>query len=437
MFHTTYSILVAPLSFCMLHQLKRAIPPRFWPRLWYHYAKGYLHAAKAKHPARSMTVIGVTGTDGKTTTSSMIYHCLNHVGKKAGLLATTHFAWANHYEINETHKTSMSPGKLNHYLNQIKDAGMEYLVLESSSHALDQGRLVGIPIHTAVITNLSHEHLDYHRTMEKYRRAKSKLFRHAKHGVIFGDDPFLAPLKNYPRQTQTFGKRPHNDLYFDAVQTTPAGISFTVHYQNKTYDFTLPLFGAHNALNAIAAVAACQSVGVSIETCRDALRTFTGVAGRMEKVSTDLPFTVLIDYAVTPQAFTALFEAARPIDSGRLIAVFGACGDRDQLKRPITGKIANQLCDAVIITDEEPYYEDAKQIRDMIFSGIPKDTTKEIYVIADRTEAIRKALSIAKPHDVITVSGMGDQTSMVIGSQLIPWSDRETIKTIAKEIANQ
>lgn len=421
----------------MLHQLKRAIPPRFWPRLWYHYAKGYLHAAKANYPARHMTVIGITGTDGKTTTSSMIYHCLNHAHKKVGLLATTHFAWADHYEINETHKTSMSPGKLNHYLNQIKDAGMEYLVLESSSHALDQGRLVGIPIHTAVITNLSHEHLDYHRTMEKYRKAKGKLFRHAKHGVIFGDDPFLAPLKNYPRQTQTFGKQSHNDLYFDTVQTTPAGINFTVHYQNKTYDFTLPLFGAHNALNAIACVAACQSVGVSIETCCDALKTFTGVAGRMEKVPTDLPFTVLIDYAVTPQAFTALFEAARPIDSGRLIAVFGACGDRDQLKRPITGKIANQLCDAVIITDEEPYYEDAKQIRDMIFSGIPKDTTKEIYVIADRTEAIRKALAIAKPHDIITVSGMGDQTSMVIGSELIPWSDRETIKTLAKEIANQ
>lgn len=437
MFRTTYSILVESLYFCMLHQLKRAIPPRFWPRLWYHYAKGYLHAAKAKYPARHMTVIGVTGTDGKTTTSSMIYHCLNHAGKKVGLLATTHFAWADHYEINETHKTSMSPGKLNHYLNQIKDAGMEYLVLESSSHALDQGRLVGIPIHTAVITNLSHEHLDYHRTMEKYRKAKGKLFRHAKHGVIFGDDPFLASLKHYPSQTQTFGKQSHNDLYFDTVQTTPAGISFTVNYQSKTYDFTLPLFGAHNALNAIACVAACQSVGVSIETCRDALRTFTGVAGRMEKVATDLPFTVLIDYAVTPQAFTALFEAARPIDSGRLIAVFGACGDRDQLKRPITGKIANQLCDAVIITDEEPYYEDAKQIRDMIFSGIPKDTTKEIYVIADRTEAIRKALSIAKPHDIITVSGMGDQTSMVIGSQLIPWSDRETIKTLAKEIANQ
>jgi UDP-N-acetylmuramyl-tripeptide synthetase len=375
-----------------------------------------------------MTVIGITGTDGKTTTSSMIYHFLKKQGIKAGLLTTTHFAWEDYEETNETHKTSLPPAQLNSYLKKMQTAGVTHLVLEVSSHALDQGRLAGIPIFTAVLTNLSHEHLDYHKTMEKYRQAKGILLKKAKNIVIHGDDPFLIPLYDSNKPVLTFGFNADNNILITGPVTTPNGIETGLRFQQKHLTLKLPLFGEHNALNAAACLGACASLGISSEQTLAALESFAGVAGRMERVDIGRPVTVLVDYAVTPQAFQALFKAARQIDKGKLIAVFGACGDRDQAKRPILGKIASEMCDIVIITDEEPYFEDPDTIRQMIAAGIPFGTKSQIFNIPDRKAAINKALELAQDHDVITVSGMGNQTSMVIKDQIVPWSDREEIK---------
>ncbi len=413
----------------MFSKFKRIIPARLLPRLWYHRFKGKYYARQAGYPAKDMTVIAVTGTDGKTTTCSMLFHCLKKAGKKVGMLTTTTFAWNDIEEINETHKTSLSPKQLNYYLARMKHDGVKYLILEASSHALDQGRLADIPLHTAVLTNLAHEHLDYHRSMKKYRAAKSLLLKNAQYAVINGDDPFLEPLYNLSEHpTLTFGQANKNDLVIQKTITTPSGVEADISLNEQTLTINIPTFGTHNASNAAACLLACETIGIDPKIVSEYLKTFPGVPGRMEKVEINKPFTVIVDYAVTPQAFKALFETARQIDSGKLIAVFGACGDRDREKRPILGKIASELCDKVIITDEEPYHEDPAEIRGMINSGIPEQLRAKAEIVADRKKAIAHALQIAEPHDVITVSGMGNQTSMVIGDEKIPWSDRETIK---------
>lgn len=416
----------------MLGKLKRFIPLRFAPRLWYHRLKGKYYARKFNYPAKGMTVIAVTGTDGKTTTCSMIFHCLKKSHEKVGMLTTTTFAWNDIEEINETHKTSLAPKDLNRYLLKMKNDGIKYLVLEASSHALDQGRLASIPIHTAVITNLSHEHLDYHRTMENYRTAKSLLFKKADYGIINGDDPFLEPLYGLTKhEALTFGQDSSNDLVILKTQTTPQGVQADINLLKEKSALEIPLFGAHNIFNAAACLLALQTVGIQAKDAAEHLKTFKGVPGRMEKIEINRPYTAIVDYAVTPQAFKAMFETARQIDSGKLIAVFGSCGDRDQEKRPILGKIAAEMCDKVIITDEEPYHENPAAIRKMIALGIPESLKNKVEIIADRKKAIAYALKIAEPHDVITVSGMGNQTSMVIGDKKIPWSDRETIKDLS------
>ncbi len=418
----------------MLTRLKRLIPYRFWPRLIYHRMKGKYYAKKTKYPANKMVVIGVTGTDGKTTTSQMIFHCLKYAGKKAGMLTTTTFAWNDQIETNETHKTSLSPKALNHYLEKFQINGVGYLVLESSSHALDQGRLAGIPIHTAVITNLSHEHLDYHLTMEKYREAKAILFRKSKFGVVNGDDPFLEPLTHISAESFTFGIENTNDIYYTDLTTNIFGLEATIYFHGQPYHVVIPMFGEYNILNAIACISACTTVGLTVEQCVAALSTFHGVPGRMEKIELGTDYTVLIDYTMTPQAYRIALSAVKKIDSGRLIAVFGACGDRDQAKRPVIGKITGELCDVVIVTDDEPYFEDPQQIREMIVQGVESKNKDKVTVIDDRREAIKHALKIAKPHDIIMIMGMGNETSRVIKDKTIPWSEREVIKAEADKI---
>ncbi|MBI4836284.1 MAG: UDP-N-acetylmuramoyl-L-alanyl-D-glutamate--2,6-diaminopimelate ligase [Candidatus Abawacabacteria bacterium] len=415
----------------MLSFLKRLIPARFLPRLWYHRIKGAHYAKKYGHPARNMIVIGVTGTDGKTTTASMIYHVLKSQGIHAGMLTTTHFAWGNHHEVNETHKTSLSPGQLNSYLKKMEKEGITHLVLEVSSHALDQGRLAGIPIHTGVVTNLSHEHLDYHKTMEHYRDTKGKLIKKAQNIVVAGDDPFLAPLYSHRNNVITFGKMNTNHITIGKTETIATGIRTFFTIADQSLPCELKVFGDHNMLNAAACLGACIHLGLDPSKILEGLKDFPGVAGRMEKVDIGKPITVLVDYTVTPQAFQTLFKTARNIDTGKLIAVFGSCGDRDQAKRPIIGKLASELCDVVIITDEEPYFEDPDSIRQMIAAGIPLDSKATVYQIANRRAGIKKALEIAQPHDIITVCGMGNQTSMVIKDKHIPWSDRDVIKELA------
>ncbi len=416
----------------MFSRLKRSIPARFLPRLWYHRSKGKYYARMAGYPAKDMTVIAVTGTDGKTTTCAMLFHCLRKAGKKVGMLTTTSFTWNDIEEINETHKTSLSPKQLNHYLARMKHDGVKYLILEASSHALDQGRLADIPLHTAVLTNLSHEHLDYHKSMKKYRAAKSLLFKNAKYAVINGDDPFLEPLyKLAEHPVLTFGQESKNDLLIQKTVTNPNGVQAEISINDQSLSVAIPLFGVHNIFNAAACILACETIGMESKTVTEYLKSFPGVPGRMEKVAINKPYSVIVDYAVTPQAFKALFETARQIDSGKLIAVFGACGDRDQAKRPLLGQIASELCDLVIITDEEPYHEDPAEIRKMIALGVPENLKAKAEIIADRKKAIAHALKIAQPHDVITVSGMGNQTSMVIGDEKIPWSDRAVIRELA------
>ena len=427
-----FTLYLCYLNFVMINHIKRLIPNRFWPRLLYHRLKGSHFAKKSQYPAKSMQVIGITGTDGKTTTSQMIFHCLRYADKKTGMLTTTTFAWNNHTETNETHKTSLSPKALNHYLLQMQQDGVETLVLEASSHALDQGRLAGIPIHTAVITNLSHEHLDYHHTMEKYRSAKAILFRQSKYAVVNGDDPFLAPLTQYTKDTLTFGSQNANDVFFTDLATNTNGLEATIHFRDQQFPIFIPMFGEYNILNAIACISACITVGLTVKQCIEALSTFHGVPGRMEKIDIAKDYTVLIDYTITPQAFRIALPAVRKIDSGRLIAVFGACGDRDKEKRPVIGRIASELCDLVIVTDDEPYFEDPIQIREMIKQGVPEKFKEKIITIDDRREAIKHALKIAQPHDVIIVMGMGNETSRVVKGKTIEWSERDVIKEEAE-----
>lgn len=432
----------------MLSSLKKLIPLDFPLRIWYHQMTGYFAALVFGFPARKMIVIGVTGTNGKTTVTHLITQLLSNVHRNVGMASTVGFQIGETYIQNTTHKTTMGRFSLQKMLAGMRDKKCETLVLECSSHALSQGRLNGIPFSTGVFTNLSREHLDYHRTMERYFKEKEKLFKKisnqkkSKKRVIVTniDDEYGARLLKHDADI-TIGISLNADnestetmdvITAKDIKNTPNGLQFTLCYHGQNIPIESPLLGDYNVYNLLLASGVAIAHGVSLDVVKLNLNSFKGILGRLEKVGkTSTDATVYIDYAVTPDSFEVLFRALRPLTIGDLIAVFGACGDRDSGKRPDLGTIAANLCDKVVVTTEEPYTEDPESIIDMIWEGV-KETNKELnknaFRITDREEAIKFALTHAGQGDVIVITGMGDQTSMTVGNKHVHWSDREIIK---------
>ncbi len=410
----------------MRHIISKLLPQRM--KNFFHLAEAVAASWYFGRPSRGLVIIGVTGTNGKTTTSTLIARILEEDGKKVALASTISFRIAGVERVNSSKFTTLSGRRLQGFLRSAADAGCTHVVLEVSSHALDQQRVSGISYEVAVITNVTREHLDYHRTMEEYRRAKRRLFDNAKKAVVNLDmwEPefFLAGAREKRTYSTVDSKA---DLYAEGLEIALSGSTFTV----SGVPFRVAIPGKFNVENALAAIAATSAIGVPLEVTARAIEKVKLVPGRMDSVENRLGAHIFIDYAVTPDSLDKLYGLASSMRAtgAKIVSVFGACGERDRGKRPIMGEIVSSNADVVILTNEDPYHEDPERILDEVEKGITgKEQGTDYFRIPDRREAIRKALSILAPGDILLVTGKGAEETMAVGDERLSWNDRKVIE---------
>lgn len=394
---------------------------------FYHLLQAVVACVSFGFPGKKLYVIGVTGTNGKTTTSQFIARILAASGKKVALASTINFQIGERVWVNSSKFTTLSAWKLQKFLRQAVAEQCAYAVIETSSHALDQNRVWGIPYEIAVMTNVTREHLDYHGTMERYREAKCRLFQRAKKAVVNLDMEEPAYFCGTGEKALTYStKNPQAHLLASDVTLDFKGTEFTA----DGVRFHLQIPGLFNIENALAALGVARLLEVSFETAQEALASVVGVPGRMELVPNHINADILIDYAVTPDAFEKLYASVLPlkIPGSKIIHVFGACGDRDRGKRPQMGEIASSYADIVILTNEDPYHEDGERIIDEIEQGVTKKKDKDYFRIFDRRQAIRKALSLAEIGDIVLITGKGAEETMAFGDDRLPWKERQVIE---------
>lgn len=411
-----------------MYKLKQLIPQNI--KNLYHLALAILANIAYGFPSWGIRVIGITGTNGKTTTVQMITKILEEAGRKVAMASTINFRINGVEEKNLSHYTTKSSFAVQKFIKKALDARCEYLVLETSSHSIDQYRVWGIDYHTAVITNVTREHLDYHKTMESYRKVKLKLFEKVKTAVVNLDmENYEAFLNTQAENKVTYSlKNLKADVLAKNIQFNKNGSQFIV---NNT-QFNLNLLGNFNIENALAATCVGLSENINLETISKALEKIEGVPGRMEHIKNNRKLDIIVDFALTPDALDKLYSFLsknKKHNDSKIIAVFGSCGERDRGKRPMMGEIVSQYADLVIVTNDEPYHEDPNEIIEEIVKGIKnKKENESFWKIIDRREAIKKALEIAKSGDIIVVTGMGAEESMVVGDEKIPWNDRQVIE---------
>ena len=381
-------------------------------------------------PASEMTMIAVTGTNGKTTTTYLLKHLIETaVKEKVGLVGTNGNLIGDEFFPSE--RTTPESLELQKLFRQMADAGCKYVVMEVSSHSLALSRVDGILFDTAIFTNLTQDHLDFHKTMEGYAKTKAKLFSMCKVGCINMDDEWSEfMLKNAKCEVMTFSaEKTDADLTANDLRFAADGVRFCALYQGDLQRTDLKIPGKFSVYNALGVIAAGLSIGISLEDCCRSMSDASGVKGRMEVVPTDGDYTILIDYAHTPDALENVLKALREVSKGRIVALFGCGGDRDRTKRPIMGRIAAENADFCVITSDNPRTEDPASIIEDILEGIQGDKLKYAprEVIEDRPTAIRWAIDNHKPGDVIVLCGKGHETYQIIGHEEHHLDEREVI----------
>jgi UDP-N-acetylmuramoyl-L-alanyl-D-glutamate--2,6-diaminopimelate ligase len=390
------------------------------------------------HPANALTVIGVTGTNGKTTTTTMIACVLDAAGLRNALLGTVEMKLGPDRQRNPNHQTTPESLHVQRFLRQAVEAGCTHAVLEATSHGLSMHRLDALPVDVAVFTNISHEHLDYHKTFDAYLAAKQMLFARlnaaperdgTRWAVVNAHDPYADVfLAAAPDATAlTYG------IDIDKASVTartmielPEHIVFTLHIPDGAAAVQLQTLGTYNVLNALAAAAVGYSQGIGAETIASGLAAFRDVAGHLERIEMGQPYRVIVDFAHTPVACEALFSLLRRTTQGRLAVVFGSAGERDAEKRPMQGEIAARYADYAIFTNEDPRFEDAEQILREIAAGAERHGWREgteFQCIADRATAIAAAFDWAAPGDTVALVGKGHENSIIIGADAHPWDE--------------
>ena len=399
----------------------------------YHVGKAGIYAAVNGFPGRKITVIGVTGTNGKTTTSFMIWKMLNNAGRKTGVMTTVGWGVDTIHEQME-HMTTVDVKLLNERISKIVKAGAEYLVLELTSHAMAQHRDLGIPIDIAVMTNVTHEHLDYHKTFERYRDAKRKLFKKAKYGVINADDPSAKYFEKDVQKYITYGIN-NGKLRAKNVKLSQNGVEFISQDGLKIRS---QLAGKFNVLNALAAVAVGKKLGLTDKEIVDGIYALNEVEGRMVRIDEGQTFTAIMDYAHTPDAFLKLLPDMRKATKGRLIVVFGSAGGRrDPSKRKPMGEIAGEYADIVILTEEDDRDTPGDQILEMIAEGARakgKQDNKNLFKILDRPTAILEACKMAKKDDTVLFLGKGNEKTIERADGVHDYYELDEIKKALKKI---
>lgn len=403
--------------------VKKLIPKNTFKKVepYGHLAETVIHQTKQGFPAKGLKIIGVTGTNGKTTTCFMIHKMLINAGFKVGLMTTVAYGVGEDLHPQVAHMTTVSSSLLLKRLNKMKQQGAEWIVLETTSHALAQNRTWGIDYYMAVMTNLTHEHLDYHGTFDNYRNAKVKMFKLAnknKHGsqlgIINADDEnakyFAKPIKN----TITYGIN-SGDLKAKDINLSPAGVSYSVSIKNDKYNIKCHIPGSFNVYNSLAVVAVGRELGLTVHQIEQGIASLTGVEGRMTKIDIGQNFDVIIDFAHTPDSFEKLFKDLKPVIKGKLIVLFGSAGRRDEAKRAIQGRLAGKYADILVLTEEDDRDIDGNLILEQIASGaqqVGKVKNESLFLILDRASAIEFALKQAKSNDTVLLLGKGHEKTI-------------------------
>ena len=407
-------------------------------------ALAYLAAAFHGFPSRKLTVIGVTGTDGKTTTVNLIWSVLKAAGHAAGLISSVNAVIGEEQYDTGLHTTTPDALEVQAYLARMVEAGAEYAVLETTSHGLAQHRVTACDYDVAVVTNITREHLDFHGTFEEYREAKARLFRSlgnsyrkpgvAKVAVLNADDPSLDYLRTIPAdQWLTYGVERGADFTAREIEPRPGAVSFIAVTPQGEYPVRACLPGRFNVYNVLAAIAVATSQGIPSDETRRGIEAVDRVVGRMEAIDRGQPFQVLIDFAHTPNSLRNALRAAREMAAGRVTVVFGCAGLRDREKRPRMGEIAGELADRTVITAEDPRTEDLDQIIEQIAAGCRQAGRSEgvdFWRIPDRGQAIKFAVSMAEEGDLVLVTGKGHEKSMCFGTTEHPWSDHQAVEQV-------
>ncbi len=457
----------------MLSRIKQFFRRRLSQRQinFLHKLEAMYYAARNGFPGRSMVVFAITGTKGKTTASHFLASILEEAGYTVGMATTVDFQIADEIRSNQANKSVLHPKYLQPLLKEMKEARCNVLVLEVTSHAIDQNRIWGIPIRYAGFTNLGHDHLDYHGSMEVYRDVKKRLFmgRQLRAIAVNADDPvgrMFIEQSPAPRKVgySTEGLEPvpgsTEMVYADKVSANSTSATFTLVTENEAERVQLQLPGRFNVENALVAASLALNLNLKLSTIAAGLQRLERVAGRLETIETKKGSTIIIDYAHTPDSLEKLYATLRPDVRGKMIGVLGCTGDRDKTKRPIMGALAARFCDLVYITDEEPYTEDPRAIIEEIAKGVPrgrslfKPSRDQIlkrqerpifkkeeaadgegvwwWKVTDRREAIERAIKQCKLDDVVLITGMGAQEFKIVGDQKVPWSDRAIVMEILK-----
>ncbi len=404
-------------------------------------AMALLSAAFYDFPARKLTVIGVTGTDGKTTTSNYIFQILKAAGSKTGMISTVSAIIGDQVTDTGFHVTTPEAPDVQRYLAQMVDAGLTHVILEATSHGLAQDRVAACEFDVGVVTNITHEHLDYHGSYEAYRAAKGRLFTslaetHPKESpkfrtaVLNRDDqsyPYLHDLTQPPMRQISYGLTPDVDIRAERITASPAGLDFEVIGPDFRFEAQTRLLGTYNVSNILAAVGATVvGVGVDADSARAGIAALEGIPGRMQSFALGQDFLAIVDFAHTPNALLRALEAARPMTQGRVIAVFGSAGLRDREKRRLMAEISAEVADLTVLTAEDPRTEALEGILAEMAAGAVRKGGVEgetFWRVPDRGDAIRFALNLARPGDVVMACGKGHEQSMCFGEIEYPWDD--------------
>lgn len=423
--------------------VKKIIPRTLFKRIepYGHLVEAILVNVVYGFPSRGMRIIGVTGTNGKTTTSFMIHRMLSDAGYNVGLLTTVAYGVGDDISPQIAHMTTVSTPLLQKRLKEFKRQGVEWVVLETTSHALAQHRVWGVPYEIAVLTNITHEHLDYHGTFERYMEAKRQLFEiAARHGMRLGvvnaDDEhaniFLSAVPNSVAYGIKTGDLTATDIKMDA-----GGSRYTAKIGSDSYDIHCRIPGEFNIYNSLAAIAVGRKIGLSNAQIEKGIAALEGVEGRMTVIDEGQPFTAIVDFAHTPDSFERLLRDIRASTRGNLITLFGSAGERDKAKRALQGEIAGRYSDMLVLTEEDDRNEDGMTIIEQIASGAKKagkQRDNDMFFVHDRREAIAAAIKLAtSKDDTIVFLGKGHEKSIERADGEHAWNeDREVRRALAK-----
>ncbi len=408
-----------------------------------HKLEAMIMATKYGFPGRKLKVIGVTGTNGKTTTTFMIHRMLHEAGIKVAMTSTVAYGIGDDLIYPKLHMTTTKASVLQRRLREYAQKGVEWVVVETSSHALAQHRVWGVPYQIAVMTNITHDHLEYHGTFKRYLEAKRHLFVLAnKHGLRYGvvnaDDPSAEVFKNSVKNATSYGIK-GGELQATNIKLTSDGSTYTVKTDTEAYDITVNIPGEFNVSNSLAALAVGKKLGLTKAQVEQGISALQFVEGRMNSIEAGQSFKVLVDFASTPDGFEKFFESVRPLVKGKLVAVFGSAGKRDEDKRAKQGAIAAKYADEIVLTEEDDRDDDSAAILDQISQGIrsvSKFTESNLHIIPSREEAIGYAFTlVSNSDDMVVLLGKGHEKTIERADGEYPWNESDVARSALESLS--